>query len=399
MRAIILCLFSTLIFSAHAFSQTVTPEDSLQKGMASEKTTYISGYGEAKVSYNTHFKTANANLTRVVLFVGHKFSKKISFLSELELENAKVEGDEEGGEVAFEQAYLKFDLNKSMYLQAGLFIPRIGILNENHLPTTFNGNDRPFMETLLIPSTWRELGISLNGNFNKIQGLNYTLAVVNGLNSAGFENGTGIREGRFEGKNATASNIALTGSLLYYIKDFRIQLSGYYGGSAGLSERDADSLQLNSGAFGTPVALGELNVQYNHKRFSARAIGAIVQIPDADKINRAYASNTPETMAGGYIEVAYNLFPKQKLDAFVRYENFDLNSKIPSNGIENDILKQQYIVAGLTYLPVKGVVVKLDYVYKQTGDINPALNLNPFPNAPLYYTTNSFINLGFGYSF
>jgi hypothetical protein len=33
-----------------------------------------------------------------------------------------------------EQAYLKFNLNAKQYLVAGLFVPRTGLLNENHLP-------------------------------------------------------------------------------------------------------------------------------------------------------------------------------------------------------------------------------------------------------------------------
>ncbi len=399
MRFLLLFVATLLLSSTQPLFAQVTGEDSLQQGTANDRSTYISGYGEAKVSYDTRYANANANLTRVVVFIGHRFSKKVSFLSETELENARVEGDEEGGEIALEQAYLKFDINKNMSLQAGLFIPRIGIINENHLPTTFHGNDRPFTETLLIPSTWREIGICLNGTSQKIQGLNYTIALVNGLNSAGFKNGSGIREGRFEGSNATASNVALTGSLLYYYNDFRFQVSGYYGGSVGLNKREADSLQLDSGPFGTPVALGEANIQYTHKRFAARLLATWLQIVDAEKINRAYASNTAQTMLGGYAEVAYQVFPKQKISAFVRYENMDLNYNIPENGIENDILKKQYISVGLTCLPVKGVAIKFDYVYRQTGGLNPVLNLNPFPNAPAYYTTNSFINLGFGYSF
>ncbi|HNR48965.1 MAG TPA: hypothetical protein PKN14_06920 [Bacteroidia bacterium] len=376
-----------------------TAEDSLQNSTAKEKQTYISGYGEAKVSYNTRYRTAQANLTRAVVFIGHKFNSRISFFSETELESARVEGGKPGGEISMEQAYLRFDLNRTHYLQAGLFIPRIGIINENHLPTTFNGNDRPFTETLLIPSTWREIGIGFYGSSDRLQGLSYSLALVNGLNSGDFVNGSGIREGRFEGSNATASNIALTGSVTYLIRDFTVQMSAYYGGSAGLNNREADSLQLNSGLFGTPVSLGEINIRYNHNRFAFRALGAALYIPDAQKINRAYANNTAELAVGGYGEVSYRVFTKTKTTAFLRYEAFNLNQEIPENGIRNNTLNQQYIIAGFSVFPAPGVVIKADYVYKQTGRLNPALNPNPFPNAPPYYTSNSFINLGLGYSF
>jgi len=83
-----------------------------------------------------------------------------------------------GGEISLEQCFLKFNLNRDNYLVAGLFTPRIGIMNENHLPTTFNGNDRPFVETLIIPSTWREVGVGLYGDIRAIPGLIIPLGLL-----------------------------------------------------------------------------------------------------------------------------------------------------------------------------------------------------------------------------
>ncbi len=149
-----------------------------------------------------------------MLFTGHKFNDKISVFSELEVEDAKVSGGESGGEVAIEQAYLKFNLNPNQYIVAGLFMPRIGILNENHLPNTFNGNERNYVETFIIPSTWRELGVGLYGTLNNLP-IGYSVGLVNGLSSEMFEHGSGIREGRFEGRNATGNNLAITAAVQY----------------------------------------------------------------------------------------------------------------------------------------------------------------------------------------
>ena len=398
-----LSCFSLLFIQTKA--QILTKEDSLAAGLVARNTaTVISGYGNLKYQHDFNNNVARANLDRVVLFIGHKFNNRISFFSELELEDAKVVGGEPGGEISLEQAFLKFNATKDIYITAGLFIPRIGIINENHLPTTFNGNDRPFVETFIIPSTWREIGVGLYGNLRAIPGLNYSAALVNGLNSAGFKNGSGLREGRFEGSNANASALAVTGALLYYMKNFRIQLSGYYGGTAGLPKIEADSLQLAYGAFGTPVSLYEGNVQYNHKGLSLKALATVVQLPDAKRINRAYASNTPEMMLGYYGEVGYNILqlmkPSEKnLTVFVRYEKLDMNYKIPSNGIINGTLNQQYIISGITFQPVKGVTVKADYIYKKTGDINPSLVISPFPVGQPYLKEQGFLSLGVGYSF
>lgn len=383
-------------------SQVLTKEDSLAAGLiASNNSTVLSGYGSFNYENNITNETATINVDRLVLFVGHKFTKKISFFSELEIEDAKVVGGKASGEFSLEQAFLKFNINRSNYLTAGLFIPRIGIINENHLPNTFNGNKRPMVETLLIPSTWRELGVGYYGTSNRIAGLNYSLAVLNGLSSANFVNGTGIKDGRFEGSNASASSIAVTGALLHYAGKFRTQLSAYYGGAAGITPREADSLQLNSGLFGTPVALGEFNVQYSGDRLTFKALATYVAIPDAEKVNTAYANNTPEQMFGYYVEAGYNFFKKDsKLGrVYARYEYLDMNKKLPTNGIYNGTLDQQYLVAGLCFLPINGVIIKLDYTYRMTGEINPALIINPYPQGIPYNTNQHIVNLGIGYSF
>ena len=382
-----------------------TGEDSLNAGIAKNRT-IVSGYGSAFYQRDFNQGVSTVTLERAVLFVGHQFNSKIAFFSELELENAKVEGGEPGGEISLEQCYVQFRFTNSNYIVAGLFTPRIGLLNENHLPVNFNGVERPMVETFVIPATWRELGIGIYGQINN-RPLNYSVALLNGLESKNFEHGTGFRGGRAEGSNALANNLALTASLQYYVNDFKFQISGYMGGTVGLSQHGADSLQLNSGAFGSPLYLGEANVQYSHNGFSAKAIGSYVALPDAHSINKAYANNVFENMYGAYAEVGYNLFEnvgnkklhEQELIAFARYETLDLNSRIPSNGIHDGTENQQHLIVGFSYLPIKNIVIKTDMRLLHTGPQNPDLITNPNPTAVPYKPQNSFFNLGIGYSF
>jgi hypothetical protein len=410
-KEIIVLLLSTIVlqstqgqFRTNAQQQIFTNEDSLNAGTNKSKTV-ISGYGSSFYQRNNNLKQASITLERAVLFVGHRFNDKISFFSELEIENAKVAGGESNGaEIAMEQAFLKFNLNSKQYIIAGLFVPRIGILNENHLPVNFNGAERPLVEQLVIPATWRELGVAFYGSLNNVP-LNYSIALLNGLNSEGFEHGNGIREGRAEGSNAFANNLAITGSLQYNWKDFKFQVSGYMGGTVGVSKSSADSLGLNSGALGTSLYLGEANIQYAKNGFSAKAIGAVVSFPDAAKINTAYAKNTASTMFGTYAELGYDwLYRKQKQPQFItfaRYEVIDLNATIPAppKAIDDGTLKQTHLIAGISYLPIPNVVIKADVRLMHTGKQNPDLVINPAPNAIPYQQNNSFINLGIGYSF
>lgn len=406
---ILLLVLATAALSAKAQYRTgaqqlvMTNEDSLNAGVAKNKTV-ISGYGSAFYQRNFFQKQSKATLERVVLFVGHQFNQKISFFSEMEMENAVVAGTEEKGEISMEQAFLKFNLNPRQYIIAGLFVPRIGLLNENHLPVNFNGVERPMVEQFVIPATWRELGIGFYGRAARLP-LNYSIALVNGLNSATFEHGTGIVEGRAEGSNAFANNLALTAALQYTVGDFKFQVSGYMGGTVGLSKRGADSLGLNSGAFGTPLYLGEADVQYSRGAFSAKALGTYIAYPEADKINSAYDKNMAKGMYGAYAEIAYDWLYKQQKGAqfitFARCEMLDLNASIPAppKAVYDGTEKQTHIIAGIGYLPIPNVVIKADVRLLHTGAQNPALVINPPPNAIPYNQNNQFVNLGIGYSF
>ncbi len=378
---------------------TMSGEDSLAQGVAKNKT-ILSGYGSIFYQHDKNAQQGIVNLERFVFFIGHQFNSKIAFFSETEIEDAKIEGGVPGGEISLEQAFLRFKLNARQYIVAGLFTPRIGLLNENHLPINFNGVERPIVEQLVIPVTWRELGIGFYGQAANIP-LNYTFALVNGLDAENFKHGTGIRDGRAEGKLASANNLAVTASLQYFINDFKFQVSGYAGGTTTYGKKIADSLTLKSGVFGAPLYLTEGNVQYAKNGFFSKAIFCYISYPEAVTANKVFGNNIFSSMYGGYAEVGYNLFEaakkeklqSQQLNFFARYEMLDLNNTIPSNAIYDGTEKQHHIILGAGYLPIPNVVIKADVRLMHTGPANPNLVTSS------YNQNNSFINLGLGYSF
>jgi hypothetical protein len=385
----------------------ITNEDSLNRG-TNNSSTVISGYGSAFYQRNFNQYQSFVTLDRAVLFVGHKFNEKISLFSELEVEHAIVAGtnsDEHTsgqGDVSMEQAFLKFNLNSHQYIIAGLFTPRIGITNENHLPVNFNGVERPMVEQLIIPTTWREIGVGFYGSLDRLP-VNYSIAIVNGLNSANFQHDTGIGEGEGLGSDASANNLAVTASVQYHLTDIKFQVSAYAGGTVGLSPRGSDSLGLNSGAFGTPLYLGEADLQYAKNGVGIKILGTYISYPDADKLNAADAKNTPTGMYGAYAELGFDwLYKKHEAPQFItfaRVEMLDMNSSIPSNGIYDGTQKQTHIIAGITYLPIPNIAIKADVRLLHTGPQNPALVINPPPNALPYKQNDQFLNIGIGYSF
>ena len=407
-RIILLLIVLIIPFFANSQIANLTPaqklvamsgEDSLSQGVTKSKT-IISGYGSIFYQHDQNEQKGIINLERFVFFIGHQFNNKIAFFSETEVEDAKISGGEPGGEISLEQAFIRFKLNSRQYIVAGLFTPRIGMLNENHLPVNFNGVERPIVEQIVIPATWRELGIGFYSQAANLP-LNYSIALINGLDASRFEHGSGIREGRAEGKLASANNLAVTASLQYFLSDFKFQVSGYAGGTTPFGRREADSLTLKSGFFGAPIYLTEGNIQYARHGFTSKAIFSYISYPEAVTTNKVFATNIASSMYGGYVEAGYNLFASSKneklqskeLNVFARYEMLDLNNTIPSNAIYDGTEKQHHLIAGVGYLPIPNVVIKADVRLMHTGPVNPALTTLP------YNKNNTFINLGIGYSF
>ena len=150
--------------------------------VAAQERTTVGGYGEAHYTNPSGPNTpGRVNLARFIIYLAHGFNDQIALRSELEVEDAKVEGGHAGGEVGLEQAYLDYRLKTWFTLRTGLVLAPIGILNETHEPPTFNGVERPGFDHDVIPTTWRELGLGALGSIPGIAGLSYRVYLLNGL--------------------------------------------------------------------------------------------------------------------------------------------------------------------------------------------------------------------------
>ncbi|MEO8088962.1 MAG: hypothetical protein ABI703_01545 [Gemmatimonadales bacterium] len=326
-----------------------------------EKTS-VGGYGEVHYTNHTGPDTpGEVNVKRFVLYLAHNFSDELSLRSELEVENAKIEGGEAGGEVALEQIYLDYRFSPAFTLRTGLVLPPIGIVNEVHEPPTFNGVSRPSFDNDVIPTTWREIGVGVVGTLSESSGLNYRVYLVNGLKASGFQPATGIRGGRQEGKEASFANPSLTGRLEWARPGLRIGGSFWYGGSANQDPA------LGTGSFSNAVALVAADARYDLGPLMFRGVLANISIADADAINAAYGSQVGSRIAGGYVEGAYNVLSTlapastQQLNAFLRYENYNTQAGVPAGVTVDESLARRVTTFGLSYKPLYNVVFKGDY--------------------------------------
>ena len=121
------------------------------------------GYGELDYSRPSDDPSQTTfDLARFVIGMGYRFDERTRLLSEVEIEHA-VSSASDPGEVEVEQAYIERELNADWRAQLGLFLIPSGLINENHEPTRYYGVFRNFVETAIIPTTWREGGVGLQG--------------------------------------------------------------------------------------------------------------------------------------------------------------------------------------------------------------------------------------------
>jgi len=110
----------------------------------------LGGYGEVLYN-NPENQNAEIDVQRLVLLFGYKFDDRVQFVTEIEFEHVK--------EVYVEQAFVNYNLTQGLNIRAGLMLVPMGIVNEFHEPTIFNGVERPNLDKYIIPTTWREIGI------------------------------------------------------------------------------------------------------------------------------------------------------------------------------------------------------------------------------------------------
>ncbi|HUQ86786.1 MAG TPA: hypothetical protein VM096_04450 [Vicinamibacterales bacterium] len=343
----------------------------------------VSGYMEMHLNKVEHLP-AEADLHRFVLMVGHSFSDRIKFWSEVEVEHAFVEGEEESGEVAVEQAYIDLAVNRRVNVRAGMVLIPVGILNERHEPPTFHGVERTFVDTVIVPTTWRDVGAGVFGDLGR--GFSFKAYVVPGLDAMGFSADEGIAEGRQQGGHANASDPAMTGRLEFRSRGLTAGGSFWYGGSGfGLVRLDIDP---------PTVGVGSVDARYRRGRHEFRGQWSMVSITGAGDLNRAIQArvgigpNIASRLLGAYGEAATRISPDSwphEVMVFGRYEIFDTQNKMPDGFLPLQHLKRSAFTTGVTYYPDPDVAFKMDFIQER--------NKSSVINAPWR------MNLGVGWWF
>jgi hypothetical protein len=212
---------------------------------------------------------------------------------------------------------------------------------------------------VIIPTTWFEAGAGVHGEL--LRGFRYRGYVTAPLDALEFTAAEGIREGRQKGSEANVGSVALTGRVEYLgTRNLVLGASGWRGKSNFSIPRLA-----------TTVGVAEVDARYRYSRLELRGELARVSISDAAELNDAIARltgvspNIAEGLQGFYGEAAYRVWAAgspRDLVAFVRYENFDTQHRMPDGFLPLKEFDRDAWVFGLTYYPDPDIAVKADFV-------------------------------------
>lgn len=364
--------------SANAVAGTAAPSPApsfaanASSGLGTDTT--IGGYGEISYTGYLHDRSRNqADLKRFVLFFGHRFNDKLSFTSEVEVEHA-IASSGDKGEVEIEQAYLNYAFNPAVNLKAGLFLMPFGFINRNHEPPVFYGVERNEVETRIIPSTWREGGISLYGSTPF--GLSYDVGVTTGFDVAKFdEAGAPLAGSHQELQLAKAANLSFYGSLEYHGVPGLLVGGAVFTGNATHSNADfkADGTLPDFSGITSRVTLWDVHARWQHRGLDLQALytrGTISKAGSLDTVlldynlaNGADRPLVPSAFYGWLVQGAYTfeLGGTVTLSPFARYERFNAQARLPLGLGMDPENRDKVLTAGLSFHPLPEVVVKTDY--------------------------------------
>ena len=355
-NSIIMFLLASFVFAQEQYNSASTQLNNL---LSTEKGLSIGGYGE--ITYNNiegKSTPAEIDVQRLVILFAYKFDDRTSFVTEIEYEHVK--------EVYVEQAFVNYAVADGVNLRGGLMLVPMGIVNEYHEPTTFNGVERPSLDSKVVPTTWREMGIGVSGRINSAS-VRYQAYLMNGFLSYGeshkLRGSDGLRKGRQKGAESVGSDANFASRIEYYgLPKLKLGVS-YYTGNTQTTTPELSNTQLGLSMFG-------LDYRYVNGRLSSRGQFISASLKDTEAYNLAGDKDLGSAMGGYYVEGAYNLLPldsRQKLDLFLRYENFNTHQKTAGDLIANDAFHRKETTFGLSYHLANGAVFKADYQSKGTA--------------------------------
>lgn len=221
-------------------------------------------------------------------------------------------------------------------------------------------------------------------------GLNYDIGVTTGFDVAKFDDaGAPLAGSHQELQLAKASSLSFYGSLEYQGVPGLLIGGAVFTGNATHNNADfkADNSLPDFSGITPRVTLWDVHGRWQHKGFDLQALyarGTISRAAALDAVLAAYntANGTdrplaPSAFYGWYVQGAYSLAlgGAATLDPFVRYEKFDTQARLPLGLTSDPVNRDRVLTTGLSFHPLREVVVKVDYQKFFENKDNDRINL------------------------
>ena len=351
-------------------------------GDASSPRALIGGYGEMHASVDDGARLFA--LDRMVLFVGAEFSDHLRLESETELEDGK--------EIEVEQAYLEWDVASRLRMQSGLVLLPVSRLNLTHEPPTYLTVQRPALDTVILPSTWRDAGVRLS--YQAADALTLDLAVTNGLDAHGLREEDGFRGGRQNGVGVQASGTttvphtattaaggasptdsdetgATHGVLMRDLgTTLRATWTPRLGVSLAATGYTSKAGQGDARLAAVRASLVAVDMEADRAGWKVRVTGGWGFLAGAEDVRTVTAEAVGTRFHGIAAEVGYDVLrllrpttSGARLLPYVRWEQTDPRSAVPASYGVVATLKTTTTTLGVAFLPTRQTVVKAAMVH------------------------------------
>lgn len=355
---------------------------------STSQTTFF-GYGE--INYNRPFRDQSQtqlDVRRAIIGIAHQASERTRIVGEFEFEHSVTSADD-AGEVAVEQLYVEHRLTDNVSAKGGLFLIPLGFLNLVHEPTSYYGVERNFVETAIIPSTWREVGLSAFGVSDA--GLRWDVGLTSGFNlnkwdgasSEGKESPLGsIHQ---EGQLARANQLSVYGALSWRGTPGLDVGAGLFTGKMAHKVKTPSEMETNAAGLYAPDArltLWDAHVRWTPGKWDLSALYARGTITDTAGFNERLAGTNlvPKSFFGWYTQAAYKVWENGEyaLSPFARYEIFNTAASfaaLPAGLGATADQDEKVLTAGANLRVGSNVVLKADVQRFQLARERDRLNL------------------------
>jgi hypothetical protein len=368
MRKISIALPVTIfLVGLHLNAQQV--QNTADRMMSDEDKLTIGGYGQ--IDYNQPvsgdlYQNGVLDVHRLVLMFGYKFSQKTQFITEVEFEHVK--------EVFVEQAFLQHEILPWLKFRGGLMLVPMGIINEYHEPSTFNGVERPNLDKYIVPSTWREIGAGFTGVFPAAS-VSYQAYIMNGFNgydgTPHLSGSNGFRSGRQKGAKSFMSKPGLAFKVNYFgVTGLQIGLSAYNGKTQSTlyhnMDKDDDMAKMQADSSVVGLSMIGADARYNIGGLNLKAQFNYGVVSNSGQYNEFTGSDLGSTISGWYGEVGYNVFHgseslETELIPFARFEQYNTQASVDEGVVKNQALSRSDLTFGLGWKVAQGAMLKVDY--------------------------------------